>query len=346
LWVVLYVAIVPAGFTARVSESCLWSSLGPLASPTLTPAQAAFQLNAMYCYYLVLAEALLVATFIDFDLQMIPDGSTVPALIVGVVAAFAIGDLHLWPIWFQNPPKLHLLSSAVPSWAVWMLEGSARPAWVPGHPHLHGLLNSLAGIVVGGGVIWILRIVGKWAYKREVMGFGDVVLMMMIGSFLGWQPTLMVYFVAPFCGLVATLASLQFFKLREIPYGPYLSVATIIVLLAWRPYFSGNEVWFDLGPLIGVAGIIMIVLTAASLMVLRQLRLLFGFPDHDPEEPLVEWTSGDQLAFYANKIDDTNSRLEPKHPESGRDSLHVPNWPGYGAGQGRQFTDRWRGGSR
>lgn len=333
LWVLLYVAIVPAGFGAKVTSSCLWSPIGPLAQPGLSHDQIVFQLHAAYFYYLVLCEALLVATFIDFDLQIIPDGATVPALIVGILAALAIGNLQVWPAWFQNPPRLQLLLNAMPRWSHWMLEGSARPAWMVAHPHLHGLVSSLAGIAVGGGVIWILRVIGQWAWKREVMGFGDVVLMMMIGSFLGWQPTLMVFFVAPFCGLVATVVSLQLFKARELAYGPYLAMATVIVLLTWNVYFSRNEFWFELGPLIVIVAVIMIVLMAATLILVRQVRRLLGFQDFDAEALEENWRSADQLAFFANK-----------DFESGRGSLHVPDWPGRSAGQGRQFSDRWRSG--
>jgi leader peptidase (prepilin peptidase)/N-methyltransferase len=348
LWVLLYIAIVPAGFSAKISESCLWSPLGPLANPALRHDQIVFQLHAMYFYYLVLAEALLVSTFIDFDLQIIPDGSTIPALVVGVLASFAIGDLHLWPVWFQNPPQLQLLFQAMPHWAHWLFTGPVRLTWLAAHPHLHGLLSSIAGIVIGGGVIWILRIIGKWAWKREVMGFGDVILMMMIGSFLGWQPTVLVFVVAPFCGLIATGISLQFFKTREIAYGPYLSVGAIIVLLTWRVYFSGPyfQDMFGLGPLIPVVGLIMIVLTAVSLVLVRRIRQLLGFRDFDFEDLGEEWTSGDQLAFYANKNDDTNPRSDLNRTESGRSGLQVPNWPGHAAAQGRQFADRWHSGGK
>jgi leader peptidase (prepilin peptidase)/N-methyltransferase len=332
LWVVLYLAIVPSGYSAKASDSLLWSSLGPLANPALSRDQLIFLLHAQYFYYLVLAEALLVATFIDFDLQIIPDGSTVPAMIVGVLGAWIIGHLHLWPVWFQSSSTL---LNGTPTWMHWLLRGPDRPVWLMAHPHWHGLISSLAGIVVGGGVIWILRIVGQWAWKREIMGFGDVILMAMIGSFLGWQPTLLVFFVAPFCGLIATVLSLQVFRAREIPYGPYLSLGALLVLLAWRPYFSRFEIWFSLGPLILVVAVIMVALLAGSLMLFRRVKLLLGFPEFDDEWYEEEWSSGDQLAFFANKDLD-----------SGSGPMKGAGWTGTAAGQGRLHVDRWRNGDR
>lgn len=334
LWVALYVAIVPAGFSATGSDSCLWSDLGPLAGP-MPHAQAVFLLHAQYFYYLVMAEALLVATFIDFDLQIIPDGSTLPALLVGVIGAFAIGNLHLWPVWFQSSATLHTLQHVTPDWMHFLMRGPDRPAWLSAYPHLHGLASSLAGMVIGGGVIWTLRTVGQWAWRREVMGFGDVILMAMIGSFLGWQPTLLVFFIAPFCGLISTVLSFRFLSVREIPYGPYLSLGAMLVIFAWRPYFSHFDGWFSLGPLLIVQALLMLVLLAASLILVRTTKRLLGFKDLDVLDDELDWRSGDQLAFYANK-----------DYESGCGDLKSTSWPGTAAGQGRQYTQQWRSGSR
>ena len=329
LWVGLYMLIVPAGFTATVQQSCLWSPLSPLANPALSFSQQVFWLHAQYFYYLVLVEALVVATFIDFDLYIIPDGSTVPAMIVGVLVACVLGHLHPWPVWFQCSTSLSFFQQLLPDGC----RDCAPPAWLKAHPHLHGLLSSLAGIVVGGGIVWMVRIIGERVMRRETMGFGDVILMAMIGSFLGWQATVIVFFVAPFCSLVVIGATFFFKRSREIAYGPYLSIAALIVLLFWNVRFSKFEQYFGLGPVVFVHGIIMIGMLALTLMLVQYVKRLLGFVD--PDEPPWEWSSGDQLAYYANK--DTTSVSSPLQP---------PTWPGTSAGQGRQFTDRWRSGGR
>ncbi len=331
LWVVLYLMIVPAGFNATVQQSCLWSPLSPLADPTLSFSQQVFWLHAQYFYYLVLVEALVVATFIDFDLLIIPDGSTVPAMVVGALAAFILGPLQLWPVWFQCPTTGNFFLQLLPDWI-----GAGEcgpPAWLKLHPHVHGLLSSLAGFVVGGGVVWLVRIIGERVMRRETMGFGDVILMAMIGSFLGWQATVIVFFVAPFCSLLVIGATLFFKRHREIAYGPYLSIAALLVLLFWNTHFSKFEQYFRLGPVVFVHGAFMLGMLALTLMLVQYVKRLLGFDDSD--EPPWEWSSGDQLAHYANK--DATSVSNPLQP---------PNWPGASAGQGRQFTDRWRSGGR
>ena len=332
LWVVLYMMIVPAGFDATVRQSCLWSPLSPLANPALSFSQQVFWLHAHYFYSLVLVEALVVATFIDFDLYLIPDGSTIPAMVVGVLGAFILGHLQPWPVWFQSPTTLGFFEQMLPDAWSWARD-PVPPAWLIAHPHLHGLLSSLAGLLVGGGLVWLVRIIGERVMKREAMGFGDVILLAMIGSFLGWQATVLVFFVAPFCSLVVIAATLFFKRSREIAYGPYLSIAALLVLLFWKPWFSSAAQYFSLGPVVFVHGIILFVLMALTLMLVQFVKRLLGFDD--PDEPPWEWGSGDQLAHFANK--DASSVSSPLQP---------PTWPGISAGQGRQFTDRWRSGGR
>ena len=77
-----------------------------------------------------------------------------------------------------------------------------------GGPHWDGLLTALVGMAAGGGLVWLVRIIGTAALGREAMGFGDVTLMAMIGAFLGWQACLLVFFLAPLAGLVLGLVQL------------------------------------------------------------------------------------------------------------------------------------------
>ena len=105
--------------------------------------------------------------------------------------------------------------------------------WSMGGPHWVGLASSLAGIVIGGGLVWIVRIVASAVLHREAMGFGDVTLLAMIGAFLGWQAAIVVFFLAPLAAVVVGLARLLLRGEKEIPYGPFLCLAAAATVLAW-----------------------------------------------------------------------------------------------------------------
>ena len=121
-----------------------------------------------------------------------------------------------------------LLVLRVPSVAqVWAPLVTAR--W------LSGLLGSLLGMLIGGFVVWLTRIVGTYAFGREAMGMGDVHLMAAVGAVIGAGASVVAFFVAPFFGLVLAVYLMLSGKRRELPYGPYLSLGTAFVMLFYCP---------------------------------------------------------------------------------------------------------------
>ena len=71
---------------------------------------------------------------------------------------------------------------------------------------------------------------GKILFKKEAMGGGDVKLMAMIGSVIGWKLALFTFFIAPIFGAgVGVIMKLKDGR-ETIAYGPYLSLAAIIAV--------------------------------------------------------------------------------------------------------------------
>jgi leader peptidase (prepilin peptidase)/N-methyltransferase len=101
-------------------------------------------------------------------------------------------------------------------------------------PHwLSGALGSILGLLVGGFVVWLTRILGTYVFGREAMGSGDVHLMAAVGAVIGAGATVAAFFLAPFFGLVMYLVLSR--KGRELPFGPYLSMGTAFVMLLYCP---------------------------------------------------------------------------------------------------------------
>ncbi len=105
-------------------------------------------------------------------------------------------------------------------------------------PSWPSLLTALVGMAFGGGLIWAVRIVGGSALGKEAMGFGDVTLMAMIGTYLGWQSSLMVFFLAPFVAVVICVVQWVVTRRRDIAFGPYLCAAAVVILWAWNPLWE------------------------------------------------------------------------------------------------------------
>ena len=65
-----------------------------------------------------------------------------------------------------------------------------------------GWRDSLYGVALGGGLFYAVGEVYRWLRGREGMGMGDVKLLAMIGSFLGWQGVIFTIFIGSSLGAV------------------------------------------------------------------------------------------------------------------------------------------------
>lgn len=131
---------------------------------------------------------------------------------------------------------------------IWLVGTAAIVGvWLWGGAHWAGLLTALVGLVGSGGIVWAVRIIGALTLRKEAMGFGDVLLMMMIGTFMGWQAGLLIFFMAPFAGLVIGLLNLFIRRDQTIPYGPFLCLAALVTLVGWAGIWEWAEPIFGIG---------------------------------------------------------------------------------------------------
>lgn len=184
-------------------------------------------------YHLTLFAFLIAATAVDFDSYMIPDAVTVPGTLIGLIGACIIGEVqicHLWVDW---------------SYAIPQLRGPYIPAWYDTHRFLHALAWSGSGLIVGALLTWVARFVSSRVLGQEAMGFGDVTLMAMIGSYIGWQAVTLVFLIAPITGLTIGVLVRMLSGKTYLPYGPWLSIAAVIVLFAWSSLWRFTRVIFS-----------------------------------------------------------------------------------------------------
>lgn len=161
--------------------------------------------------HLALASALVVASFVDIERMVIPDEISIGGMYVGPV---------LCAIWPQIIRRDELLTG-------WLLELTGAT----GSEHLAGMVASVLGMGVGAGIVMAAGVLGRALFHKEAMGFGDVKFMGMIGAFIGWQATLLAFFVACVFGAVVGLLLLLRRRDTHIPFGPYLAVGAVATML-------------------------------------------------------------------------------------------------------------------
>lgn len=143
---------------------------------------------------IVFTALLIVISFIDLDYQIIPDILSIGGLVAGLF--FAV----------------------------------FRPAFKVLYPKFN-ILDSLFGILLGGGVLFLIALGYKFFAKREGMGGGDIKLLAMIGSFAGIKG---VIFSLMAGSVLGTIVGIPVMMMKgentkyAIPFGPFLSLGALM----------------------------------------------------------------------------------------------------------------------
>lgn len=162
---------------------------------------------------------LVLGTFVDFEHFIIPDRVTLGGIVAGLLISVAL-------------PELHATDSVLVS-----------------------LLRACFGLAVGWGSLWLISVLGRIAFKKDAMGFGDVKLMGAIGAFFGWRAVLFTLIVSSFVGAISGVTMVAVGK-REmqsrIPFGPYISLAALLWMLWgggwWNAYIDLMTPDYSTGP--------------------------------------------------------------------------------------------------
>lgn len=149
------------------------------------------------------AAALIVISFIDLDVRIVPDVISLPGIVLGLVLA-VIG-------YFVFGGAIDIIPSP---------------------------LSSLIGILAGGGFL----LATAWIYEKitgvEGMGGGDIKLLAMIGAFLGWPSVPVTLFFASLVGSVVGLTCMLMTgagRRLALPFAPFLCSGAVLFI------FYGEE---------------------------------------------------------------------------------------------------------
>lgn len=195
--------------------------------------------------------------------------------------AVAMAALVGWWWWCTAPFRASEAGGRNSVWVLlreprnWILVVAAAivvAAWAGGGSSWRGLVSGIAGLVVAACIVWLTRAGASLAMGREAMGLGDVTLMAMVGAWIGWQPALVACLLGVFFGLGHGVVQMLVHRRNDLPFGPSLAAGTVGVVVAWPKVWERVADAFEDPFIIGLVVVAVLVLTAASLSVLRALR--------------------------------------------------------------------------
>ena len=109
-----------------------------------------------------------------------------------------------------------------------------------------GLLSALLGAIVGFGLLYAVAVVGKWMFKEDAMGGGDIKMMAMVGAFVGWKGVLLTIFLGALFG-TAIFVPLTLKKKRLVPFGVFLAVGAAVTFFAQDAILSWYQRFLSIG---------------------------------------------------------------------------------------------------
>jgi leader peptidase (prepilin peptidase)/N-methyltransferase len=161
-----------------------------------------FGLGLAFVASFVLVAALIIISFIDLDVRIVPDVISLPGIVAGLL--FSVVGRYL----IHDPFEL------IPT-----------------------PLSALLGVVIGGGILLTLA----WAYQAytgvEGMGGGDIKLLAMIGAFLGWPSIPVTLFFSSLAGSVIGLTAMAVKGVGRryaLPFAPFLCLGALLYLFFGR----------------------------------------------------------------------------------------------------------------
>jgi len=98
---------------------------------------------------------------------------------------------------------------------------------------------SVIGCALGFSILFLISQLGKWIFKKEALGYGDLKLAGLMGIWLGLDKLILALFIGYLFGAIWSLA-LLLLKIKKmgdyIPFGPWLCLGALISL------FFGREI--------------------------------------------------------------------------------------------------------
>ena len=163
-----------------------------------------FGLGLAFVVGFVFIAALIVISFIDLDVRIVPDVISLQGIVIGLVFS-VIGH--------------------------YFIRDSLDIVPTP--------LGALAGVLAGGGFLLAVA----WIYEKftgvEGMGGGDIKLLAMIGAFLGWPSIPLTLFFSSLGGSIIGLSIMLVKGVDRryaLPFAPFLCLGALVYL------FFGREI--------------------------------------------------------------------------------------------------------
>jgi len=168
-----------------------------------------FGTTATMVFAIAFVYLLMILSFIDLDTMRLPNSLVGLLALLGVAGVVAAQVLHV--------PAVPLFSGS----------GALAEPWA----------FAAAGLLIGGGIPLAISAVYSMLRGKTGLGMGDVKLLAAMGIYLGPYVVMALMFGSILGALGALLMRQEDLARRKVPFGPYLSLGALAVIVA------GPQLW-------------------------------------------------------------------------------------------------------
>ncbi len=180
----------------------------------------------------------------------------------------AVGVIWAGAAWWFGPSGAGLGAALLATIALGVALTDARHYLIPDEFSLGGLglglavsflpggltpVEAVVGAAAGFALLWVVKAAGDWALARGLirgeelaqvleagetpttLGMGDLKMMAMVGSFLGWRGVLITAFLGSLSGVLVFLPLLLARRRAPVPFGVFLAIGAVAALLFGDP---------------------------------------------------------------------------------------------------------------
>ena len=238
-----------------------WHNTPGLKFPYMgTSALPPLQTWIYFAFHAVLLAALIASALVDLQHRVIPPQITYVATFIGLIASTAFP----WP-WPSDAGTFSPFLTDGRSWilpevaekiltglSLWPFWGPI-PSWAPAGSWKLGLINGLLGAAAGMAIGRGIKMLFEMGMGKEALGLGDADLLMMAGSFLGWQAIALALPVGAVLTLCVVFPIMAVSAVRgrkietQLPFGPGIAAGIVTCWWGW-PWLGRlvQGVFFDL----------------------------------------------------------------------------------------------------
>lgn len=126
--------------------------------------------------------------------------------------------------------KLHIIPNRL---NLTIFEIGLIVAVIGGISDINFAINSIQGMLVGGGTFFIITLIGGLIAGKEAMGYGDVKFMAALGLYFGFANMVSIIFMSFLIGAILSIILILIKRKKAseyIPFGPFIVISCYIAI--------------------------------------------------------------------------------------------------------------------